>query len=105
MTPAAAIPVPAPVCYQWFVAGEQRGEQAPAPVPAGAATRRSYDLLRSLQGEETNPIGVSHIDGHQWAVLGIGFVIAFIVAYASVAWFMAWVRKRGSNGVRRVISA
>jgi cation diffusion facilitator family transporter len=37
------------VCYQWFVAREQRGEQPPAPVPAGAATRRSYDLLRSLQ--------------------------------------------------------
>src|SRR5439155_1700063 len=47
--PAAAIPVPAPVCYQWFVAREQRGEQPPAPVPAGTATRRSYDLLRSLQ--------------------------------------------------------
>ena len=37
------------MCYQWFVAREQRGEQAPAPTPAGAATRRSYDLLRSLQ--------------------------------------------------------
>ncbi len=37
------------MCYQWFVAREQRGEQAPAPVPAGTATRRSYDLLRSLQ--------------------------------------------------------
>ena len=33
------------MCYQWFVAREQRGEQA----PAGPATRRSYDLLRSLQ--------------------------------------------------------
>ena len=37
------------MCYQWFVAREQRGEQAPAPVPAGTATRRPYDLLRSLQ--------------------------------------------------------
>ena len=37
------------MCYQWFVAREQRGEQAPPPVPAGTATRRSYDLLRSLQ--------------------------------------------------------
>jgi cation diffusion facilitator family transporter len=45
----AAVPGAAPVCYQWFVAREQRGEQPPAPVPAGAATRRSYDLLRSLQ--------------------------------------------------------
>ena len=28
-------------------------------------------------------------------MLAIGFVVSFIVAYASVAWFMAWVRKRG----------
>ena len=25
----------------------------------------------------------------------IGFVVSFIVAYGAVAWFMAWVRKRG----------
>jgi len=28
-------------------------------------------------------------------VLAIGFVVSFIVAYGSVAWFMAWVRKHG----------
>jgi undecaprenyl-diphosphatase len=28
-------------------------------------------------------------------LLGIGFVVSFIVAYGSVAWFMAWVRKHG----------
>jgi undecaprenyl-diphosphatase len=27
--------------------------------------------------------------------LAIGFVVSFIVAYGSVAWFMAWVRKHG----------
>ena len=32
---------------------------------------------------------------HGWIVLAIGFVVSFIVAYGSVAWFMAWVRKRG----------
>ena len=42
-----------------------------------------------------NPIGVSQINAHGWGVLALGFVISFIVAYASVAWFMAWVRKRG----------
>jgi undecaprenyl-diphosphatase len=31
----------------------------------------------------------------QWVILAIGFVVSFVVAYASVAWFMAWVRKRG----------
>ncbi len=45
--PAAAVPGAAPVCYQWFVAREQDGEQAPAPVPAGTAARGSRGLLRS----------------------------------------------------------
>ncbi len=54
-----------------------------------------YDLLKSLRGKGTNPIGVSQIDPHGWVVLAIGFVVSFVVAYASVAWFMAWVRKHG----------
>src|ERR671930_48423 len=54
-----------------------------------------YDLLKSLRGKGTNPIGVSQINAHGWIVLAIGFVVSFVVAYAAVAWFMAWVRKRG----------
>ena len=54
-----------------------------------------YDLLKSLRGKGANPIGVSQIDPHGWIVLAIGFVVSFIVAYAAVAWFMAWVRKHG----------
>ena len=54
-----------------------------------------YDLLKSLRGKGENPIGVSQIDSHGWVVLAIGFVLSFMVAYGSVAWFMAWVRKRG----------
>lgn len=54
-----------------------------------------YTLLKSLRGKGENPIGVSQITSNQWVVLAIGFVVSFIVAYASVAWFMAWVRKRG----------
>src|SRR5258707_4221500 len=54
-----------------------------------------YTLLKSLRGKGENPIGVSQIDGHGWIVLAIGFVVSYIVAYASVAWFMAYVRKRG----------
>jgi len=38
---------------------------------------------------------VTQIDAHGWIVLAIGFVISFVVAYASVAWFMGYVRKRG----------
>lgn len=54
-----------------------------------------YDLYKSLRGKGENPIGVSQIDPHGWVILAIGFVISFIVAYGSVAWFMAWVRRRG----------
>lgn len=59
------------------------------------AAATGYTLLKSLMGKGENPIGISDITSHQWAVLGIGFVVSFIVAYASVAWFMAWVRRRG----------
>ena len=55
----------------------------------------AYDLLKSLRGKGENPLGVTQIDSHGWVVLAIGFVVSFIVAYGSVAWFMAWVRKRG----------
>ena len=55
-----------------------------------------YDLLKSLRGKGmANPIGVSQIDAHGWVVLAIGFIVSFIVAYLSVAWFMAYVRRRG----------
>jgi len=54
-----------------------------------------YDLLKSLRGKGVNPIGDSQIDPHGWVVLAIGFVVSFFVAYLSVAWFMAWVRKHG----------
>jgi undecaprenyl-diphosphatase len=54
-----------------------------------------YTLLKSLRGKGENPIGVSQLTPDQWLVLGIGFVVSFLVAYGSVAWFMAWIRKRG----------
>jgi undecaprenyl-diphosphatase len=54
-----------------------------------------YDLLKSLMGKTENPVGVLQIDAHGWVILAIGFIVSFIVAYGSVAWFMAWVRKHG----------
>lgn len=54
-----------------------------------------YDLLKSVMGKGENPIGVSQVDAHGWIVLGIGVVVSFVVAYAAVAWFMGWVRRRG----------
>lgn len=63
-------------------------------IPTMAAATL-YTLYKSLRGKGENPIGVSQIDPHGWVVLAIGFVVSFLVAYASVAWFMAYVRKRG----------
>jgi undecaprenyl-diphosphatase len=54
-----------------------------------------YDLLKSLLAKGENPIGVSRLGAHEWALLAIGFVVSFLVAYGSVAWFLAWVRRRG----------
>lgn len=54
-----------------------------------------YTLYKSVLGKGENPIGVSQMTSHQWVVLAIGFLVSFIVAYASVAWFLAWVRKHG----------
>jgi undecaprenyl-diphosphatase len=58
-------------------------------IPTMAAAT-GYDLLKAVKGPERVAI-----DGHGWALLGIGFVVSFIVAYAVVAWFMQWVRNRG----------
>jgi len=63
-------------------------------IPTMAAAT-GYDLLKALLGKGENPVGVSGIDTHGWIVLAIGFVVSFLVAYVSVAWFMAWVRQRG----------
>ena len=63
-------------------------------IPTMAAATL-YTLLKSLSGKSENPIGVSQINAHGWVVLAIGFVVSFIVAYGSVAWFMAYVRKHG----------
>jgi undecaprenyl-diphosphatase len=54
-----------------------------------------YTLYKSVLGKGENPIGVSQMSSHQWVVLVIGFAVSFVVAYGSVAWFLAWVRKHG----------
>jgi len=58
-----------------------------------------YDLYKTLKpshnaASEGNLAPLA-IDTHGWIVLGIGFVISFIVALGVVAWFMQWVRRRG----------
>ena len=52
-----------------------------------------YDLFKSLR--HGGDIGAAPAGGQGWALLAIGFVVSFIVAYGVVAWFMNWVRARG----------
>ena len=54
-----------------------------------------YNLVKSLWPGGENPLGAPPIDTHGWVILIIGFLVSFLVAYISVAWFMAWVRRRG----------
>jgi len=54
-----------------------------------------YELLKSLTAGRADSWGAVQMDAHAWIVLAIGFVVSFFVAYAAVAWFMAWVRRRG----------
>jgi undecaprenyl-diphosphatase len=55
-----------------------------------------YDLYKTVVPHGgVNPLGDTHIDGHGWVLLAIGFAMSFLVAYLSVAWFMRWVRTRG----------
>jgi len=54
-----------------------------------------YDLLKSLKSGASSSLGAAPVDANGWILLAIGFIVSFIVAYLSVAWFMAWVRKRG----------
>jgi len=56
----------------------------------------AYDFLKTIlphHGEQN--IASLTMNGHEWIVLAIGFVVSFFVALAVVAWFMNWVRERG----------
>ncbi len=54
-----------------------------------------YDLFKTLREGQASALGGAAMTPHAWAVLGVGFLVSFVVAYGVVAWFMGWVRKRG----------
>jgi undecaprenyl-diphosphatase len=58
-----------------------------------------YDLLKTIvpHHRDTADAAIAPLtmNAHGWIVLGIGFVVSFVVALAVVAWFMRWVRDRG----------
>ena len=53
----------------------------------------SYEFWKFVRHPEQS--GAIRIEGHGAAVLAIGFVVSFLVAWAVVAWLMNWVRHRG----------
>jgi undecaprenyl-diphosphatase len=55
-----------------------------------------YDLLQSVRHlTQADSAGAVHMDAHGIALLSIGFVTSFFVAWGVVAWFMKWVKSRG----------
>ena len=56
----------------------------------------AYDFVKTVMPyrHEVNLAPLT-MNGHEWIVLTIGFVVSFFVALAVVAWFMHWVRARG----------
>ena len=55
-----------------------------------------YDLLKTLKPHTaTDAIAPLAMTPHLWIVLALGFVTAFVVALAVVAWFLHWVRQHG----------
>jgi undecaprenyl-diphosphatase len=54
-----------------------------------------YELFRTFHPKHGEPLGTMPASGQEWTVLIIGFIVAFIVALAVVAWFLHWVRQRG----------
>jgi undecaprenyl-diphosphatase len=55
-----------------------------------------YDFVKTVMPyqHEVN-LAPLKMNGHEWIVLAIGFLVSFFVALGVVAWFMHWVRARG----------
>jgi len=59
------------------------------------AAASAFDLYKTLKPSHLADAAPIHVDRHGWALLAIGFVVSFFVAWAVVAWFLNWVRHRG----------
>jgi undecaprenyl-diphosphatase len=75
------------------------------PTMFAATAKELFDTLRhkvdpKLTGEAAAQAAAeaaraTHLTSHQWGILIVGFVVSFLVAWGVIAWFMAWVRRRG----------
>lgn len=48
-----------------------------------------FKLLQFVLSESTT------VSSQQWTALAVGFIVSFFVAWAVIAWFMAWVTRHG----------
>jgi undecaprenyl-diphosphatase len=60
----------------------------------------AYDLFKEIHPSKAALAAgeaAAHVtmNGENWIVLAIGFVVSFLVALVVVEWFLAWVRKHG----------
>ena len=85
-----------------ITAGQLAGMSRPAALefsfflsmPTMAAATL-YEAFRTFRPKHGEPLGAMPANVREWVVLGIGFVVSFLVAWGVVAWFMNWVRQRG----------
>lgn len=63
------------------------------PIMLAACAADLNDSLKAAPGE--SGYIAEPMDAYRWTLLGIGSVVSFLVAWAVIAWFMAWVQKRG----------
>ena len=89
-----------------IAAGEVAGMSRPAALEFSfflsmptMIVATGYDFLKTVapyhHGETARNLAPLTMNGHEWIVLAIGFVVSFFVALGVVAWFMHWVRRRG----------
>src|SRR5438552_5162458 len=52
-------------------------------------------VMKVMPSHRELNIAPLQMNGHQWVVLAIGFIVSFFVALGVVAWFIHWVRARG----------
>ncbi len=66
------------------------------PIMCAATLKELYDYLKPHKDAVTGIAAPAmHLTGEQWGVLAVGTLVSFFVAWAVIAWFMAWVRTRG----------
>ncbi len=64
----------------------------PTMMAATLFTLKKAMFPKPGHGDAFSPKSMSH---HEWVILAIGFGVSFVIALGVVAWFMAWVRRRG----------